>query len=472
MSRPSILKPFNLLRWFSVVSMVVIAGVSVVIAIVVSHYFVSKTIERDALLTAQFIQTLAEAEVRHADLGRGLTMGQFLDDRVAPDSLGVPRDELDRVRAEFYDHIRYLPDALLATVFAPDGMIVWSTNAALIGVRIVGNEDLDETVRSREMVARGHIKMPGAERTEQQFVRQPQDMYIENYIPLLDGQGKLVSVVEVYKEPAGLIATLREGYLLVWLVTVFGSVAIYLSLFWIVRRAAMLLKTQQQTIVENETLVALGEMSSAVAHGLRNPLAAIRSSAELALDADPAAVQKSIGQIISQVDRLSRWVRELLLFARPMSDEREEVDLSGVTSDVLRAFDQQIRQAGIQVDFAPTAPLPPVTGHVALVTQALNSIFANAIEAMPKGGRLGVSIGPDPQGEGLMLTVSDTGAGMSETQLELAFKPFHTTKRSGLGVGLPLVKRIMERFGGAIRIESREKQGTNIYLSFRFADRG
>lgn len=463
-------KPFNLLRWFSIVSLVVIAGASVVLAVVVSHFFVSQTIERDALLTAQFMQALADAEVRHADSGRGLTIGQFLGTQKDPDEVRLTAEELLRVRAEFYDHIAHLPDALLATVFAADGTVLWSTSPDLVGASITDNDELNESVSSKEMVASGHIKKTGAEREERKFVRDPQDMYIENYIPLLDPGGRLAAVVEIYKEPRELIETLRLGYAMIWAASLLGAVAIYASLYWIVRRAANLLKSQQERLLENETLVVVGEMSSAVAHGLRNPLATIRTSAELALEAEPERVRKNLGDIITQVDRLSRWVRELLLFARPLSDDREGVMLAEVVSEVLHAFSQQIERANIELVWAPPAGLPPVNGHRALITQALNSVLANAIEAMSKGGQLTAAIRADEATGGQVLSVTDTGMGMNEKQLALALKPFHTTKGGGLGVGLPLAKRIMERFGGGISLESREKQGTEVRLTFRTAE--
>lgn len=478
MSNVAASRPFNLLRWFSIVSFVVIAVVSVVLGIVASRFFVSETIKRDATLTAQFVQAIADAEVRHVDearqvdIGRGLAMGQFLDYRVGPESLGISAETLDRVRTEFYDHIIHLPDALLATVFAPDGMVVWSTNHELIGVHTGKNADLAKVLSSKEMVANGHIQRAGVEeRAERQFLRPPENLYIENYIPLLDRDGNLASVIEVYKEPKGLIATLEKGYTLIWGGAALGGLAVYLSLFWIAKRAATQIRSQQKQLIENEALVVIGEMSSAVAHGLRNPLAAIRSSAELALDADGAPIDKNLKDIVNQVDRLSRWVREMLLFARPISDEREEMDLNVIVDEVLRAFDQQIQRAAIEVEWEPS-PVVPVVGHGALVTQALNSIVANAIEAMPKGGRLKVSLEPDEISDGVVLTISDTGPGMSDAQLALACKPFHTTKRTGLGVGLALVKRIIERFGGSIRLASREKLGTDVHLTFKVADRG
>ncbi len=98
-----------------------------------------------------------------------------------------------------------------------------------------------------------------------------------------------------------------------------------------------------------------------------------------------------------------------------------------------------------------------------------NSVISNAIEAMPNGGTLRLATESGAAPSQVVLLVADTGTGMSPRQLEQVFKPFYTTKRTGLGLGLALVKRIMERFGGAIRITSREKEGTEVRLIFKLA---
>lgn len=461
-------QPFNLLRWFSLVSFGLIATVAVSLAISATRYAVVESIERDALLTAQFIRALTEGEIRHANFGPGVTMGEFLDFR--DEMEGIDRRHLERVRREFFDHITNLPDALQANVFAPDRTIVWSTSPELVGRRLLDREELEEAFRSKSHVAHAHWRMEGG-RTEQQFIRSPAGLYFENYIPLTDQAGNVVSVVEIYKEPADLVARMERAYQLLWIAAGLSGGLIFLGLFWIVRRASRLLAAQQRQLIENETLVALGEMSSAVAHGLRNPLAAIRTSAELALDLDCSPARKNILDIIHQVDRLSKWVRELLLCSSQLNDEHEAVDLVGAVNEVLGTFEPQIAKAGIRLEWTPTAA-PKVLSHPVLLNQALNSVFANALEAMPKGGRLRLELDRDQARKRLVLGISDTGVGMSQEQQALAFKPFYSTKRGGLGVGLALVRRIMERFGGMVSLTSREQVGTHVCLSFRMAEGG
>jgi two-component system sensor histidine kinase HydH len=207
-----------------------------------------------------------------------------------------------------------------------------------------------------------------------------------------------------------------------------------------------------------------------VAHSLRNPLASIRSSAELALSTEDEPVRKNARDIITQVDFLSKWVRELLLFTRPVSGAPEPVDLVPVIESVLGSFAAPCAKAGIEVEWARDEnSRPKVEGNTSLLTQVLHSIFSNAIEAMPKGGKVRIAMRTAKEGNWLELTVGDTGGGMSEKQLATAFKPFHTTKRNGLGVGLAMVKRGMERFGGRVELSSRENGGTEVRLEFKMA---
>jgi two-component system sensor histidine kinase HydH len=309
------------------------------------------------------------------------------------------------------------------------------------------------------------------ERPEQRLLREPQYLFIENYIPMFNAdKSKVIAMVEIYKEPADLVERIQRGFKAIWLATLIGGAVIYLGLFWIVRRAAMLLQSQQKQLIANETFVALGEMSSAVAHSLRNPLANIRSSAELAQEIASQTAQKNIGDIISQVDRMSRWVRELLVSLRPVNDDSESVDLVLAIDDTLSAFEPLIKRSNVEVSFTPKS-VPPVVSQQVLLTQILNSLFANALEAMPKGGVLSIDLESPTPGQVCMI-LNDTGKGMTKQQQQMVFKPFFTTKQGGLGVGLALVKRIMERFEGSVELTSQEQEGTRVSLNFKVATGG
>ncbi|MDH4563767.1 HAMP domain-containing sensor histidine kinase [Pseudomonas sp. BN411] len=459
---------FNLLRWFSLVSLVIIGSVAIGVGTVSTRFLVSESLERDAMLSAQFIQTLALGEMRHHGL-EGMEMGDVL----VPHHYGMltrsTAESRERARSEFLDHLSHVPDSLLATIFSPDRTVVWSTNPDLIGLQIEADEALDEAFESGGRVSAEYNEVEEG-RVEQKFLSPPKMFFIENYIPLTDAKGEVKAMVEIYKEPVDLIDRVNRGYRMIWLATAIGGLLMYFGLYWIVRRASLLLAAQQNQLVANSTYVGLGEMSSAVAHSLRNPLASIRSSAELAQEMEGPQARKCVDDIITQVDRMSAWVRDLLLCLRPLQGDSEQVDTLEAVRATLGNFDQQLTRSHIEVDCSATAA-PMVVSHQLLLAQVLNSVIANAIEAMPNGGRLSITATPDSSGQWLNLTISDTGKGMSRQQEMMAFKSFYTTKQGGLGIGLIMVKQIMERFGGRASLTSRENEGTAVCLSFKVAER-
>ena len=205
-----------------------------------------------------------------------------------------------------------------------------------------------------------------------------------------------------------------------------------------------------------------------MAHGIRNPLASIRSSAELALDGNLDSARKNATDIIFQIDRLGKWVRELLVFSRPLCGKNQNIDLVALVEECLHNFSTQFEQNRVSCEFVrPNLGLPPAIGNYALASQALANIVSNAIEAMPDGGSLRLELQTAALPQSVRLVVTDTGSGMSPAELDLVFKPYYTTKRNGLGLGMALVKRIMERFGGAISLHSRKGEGTRVSLMFK-----
>src|SRR5262249_3510345 len=170
-------------------------------------------------------------------------------------------------------------------------------------------------------------------------------------------------------------------------------------------------------------------MSSAVAHGLRNPLAAIRSSAELAFAAD-AAHRREARDIIDQVDRLESWVRELLAYSQPLAGRTEPVDVASVVRSSLEAFARDLERRHIHASEHIEDGLPPVSADALMLGQVFNSLIANALEAIEQDGRIAIRVTRAEERQ-LRISIADSGPGMTREQLERAFKPFRTTKTKG-----------------------------------------
>jgi two-component system sensor histidine kinase HydH len=330
------------------------------------------------------------------------------------------------------------------------------------------NDELEEAFSSKDRVSTTYSKVD-KDRIEQQFLQSPKMFFIESYIPLVDDRGSILAVVEIYRQPIDLIDRLNRGHWIIWLSTM-GGLLLYFGLYWIARRASILLASQEAQVVANKTYVGLAEMSTVVAHSLRNPLACIRSSAELANDMDGQPAKKNIADIVSQVDRMSLWVHELLLCLRPIHGEIKQVEPMALVQATLNNFSSQLTLSRIQVDFKKE-PAPRIASNPLLLSQIFDSVFANAMEAMPRGGRLTIQSNLDENQGWWNLTINDTGEGDSRKQQMLDFKSFYTTKQGRLGIGLIMVKQIMESLGGAANLTSDEQLGTSICLSFRVEDR-
>ena len=286
---------------------------------------------------------------------------------------------------------------------------------------------------------------------------------VENYLPIKDMEtGAVAAVVEIYKAPKILFDTIDSAVMLIWVCVVGATLFLYASLFWIVYRANLVIRSQQLQLVESETMVAIGEMASAVAHSIRNPLAAIRSSAELTTEtsSDPA-VRETADDIINEIDRVEQWIRELLIFSRPEgSTQFKSASIDQIMKQCLDGYSRLMKRNGIRLTCDLGQAIPPIKGDPGLLGQMFNSVLANSIEAMPDGGTLGVTISATQKPAVIRITISDTGHGIPAERLEGMFETFLSTKRYGLGIGMLLSSRIAKRHGGTITVQSEIGEGT------------
>lgn len=466
MSAP--LRPFRLLRWFSVVSFAAITAFSALSGIVVSRFVADTVLDRDAQLTAGFIQATAEAEARHHGLDSMFSAGRLDDGAGMSDPAEGPSTRNARVHAEFYAHLARLPDVVLAVAYAPDGRVLWSNRSELVDAHLTDNDSLRTAVREKRAVTRSFSATSVSAQRRHAFLDASEPYFVETYVPLLDGEGRVAAVVEIYKEPRSLHDAIVSGRALVWTSTLAGAVFLYLALYWLVRRAERVMREQQRRIVETENLVLVGEMTAAVAHGIRNPLAAMRSSAELAFDSQGTYLRKNLGDIIVQIDRLGRWVSDMVVLSTSLNSlSRESVDLREVLAESCRTFAEQCERVGIRIEHRTggEGELPLVAGNRTIILHVLHSVLSNAVEAMPRGGVLSTACDALDGGRKVRLSVEDSGPGMSAEQLRL-LEPLHSTKRNGLGVGLSLSRRIMYRLGGRLALITGSGRGLRVELLF------
>lgn len=225
----------------------------------------------------------------------------------------------------------------------------------------------------------------------------------------------------------------------------------------------------QQELLRAERLAAVGELSAAVAHGIRNPLAGIRAAAQVAREEpdDAATVRENLEDIIAEADRLEHRVRTLLDFARPFQPTLVSADLN----EFVRRFGEQFSghrlPPGVTFSVETAATLPPVAFDAVQMTEVLEALVVNALEAMAGRGTLAIRTRYEPGGERpVVLAVSDSGPGIDPAHQRRIFDLFYTTKGSGSGIGLAAVKRLVDRHGGEITVRSAKGEGTTFEIRF------
>ncbi|MEQ9039013.1 MAG: ATP-binding protein [Silicimonas sp.] len=440
----------KVLAIFVVTSFLAIFTTTVVLSQYLANYMTTNMMMRDAVVSMEFLNSIVRVEEQDP---RSFTMTR------ASGLTDDPETE------EFFIHVSRLPDVFRANVYAASGEILWSSDPELIGQIFEDNQELETALRGEL-----HPEIVVVERGEkEEHVGLPDNVeeFIEFYIPIWAESGDtIIGAVEVYKAPESLLATIHRVVTLAWLGAVISGAVLFAALLFVVYYAARILKRQEQRLIETERLAVVGEMASAVAHGLRNPLAAIRSCAELAADDDiPTETRNTVLEITDQVDRLEAWIRSFLTRTRnepELAADTAHVDM--IIQNCIRGFSAQLAKRGIRVEVQQSSGSPVAAAASSEVEQVLNTILSNAIEAMKTGGLLAIRWHSAPGGR-IAIEVEDTGPGLSPEQMERLFVPFQTSKSSGLGVGLALGRRIAERLGGTLDLKNRPECGVAVTLT-------
>lgn len=441
---------FNLTRRFAILALLSIAAVSIVSGGLLSRALAERTIHHDAKVFQGFVNA-------------------SIPEHVAEDYFVGTEDRLGAGQrmAPYLNQVATLPDVVHANVYDQNRKVLYSTKPDMVGKVLPDNHELDEAFEGELAVESNILEDRHYLKPEHIYLVDLSHDFVETYVPIWDaGKKKVLGVIEVYRTPRALFAMTWDLIRGVWLSALVGGLFLFTVLYWVVRRADRIIRAQQRQIVDQETMAAVGEMSAAVAHSIRNPLASIRSSAELTQDLN-GTVKSAMNDIIAEVDRIAQWIKDLLVYAQTNTTESTRVDLTGAIKTSLASYEREIEKRGIRLQAAGLEKTPAALGDSALLVQVFNSIFSNAVEAMPKGGDLFIETAPSSDGKRVDVVVRDTGIGMTADQLKRAFVPFHTTKKGGMGIGLPLVRRVIERLGGSVNIESAPGAGTTVRLQMR-----
>jgi signal transduction histidine kinase len=464
---------WTLIRRFAVLSFLVIGATSAALSFVLASVLERDMLAREWQVTGTYVRLEAARYLRPEDFAN-------------PHAAGAQA----RFRA-FHEELMRVPETIRLKVFDPGMTIIWSDESRLVGHRFGDNPQLVKALQG-ETVA--HLETKST-KTENEF--ETTRRFVELYVPLVfPPREGVAGIAEIYKSPEGLFANIARGRRIVVATSLAGGVLLWASLSGIVRAAARRigrqhrdlqrqsrelaaaneeLRTVQEQLVAAERLAAVGEVVAAVAHGIRNPLANVRASAQLALldcraCGPAAAAAANIGNAISEVDRLGARVTDLLRFVRPAERRRERVDLNDVVTETLRLMKERLAGGNVRVVEQLDPALPSIVADFALLEQAVGALVENALDAMEREGTLTVTTGVAPGGGEAFVEVADTGPGIPAARLADVFTLFYTTKARGTGLGLALAKKFVEGYGGTLAVTSREGEGARFRATFPVAE--
>jgi two-component system sensor histidine kinase HydH len=442
---------FSLRRRFAVTSLVVIVGIALDLGWLVSDMLTERMLRREGEVSMEFIRN------------------QLVTDRSA-DYLRDPQDA--QLRERFFasmEHLSTVTEPVRANAFGADGTLLWSSDKSLIGRRDADNPELREALRGELVVHSGALD-GRSDKQEHAGLSEQTHYYVESYIPVrvAGPSGPVVGVIELYKVPVQLSAAIRDAVLQLWVACAGSAVVLFLALNGVVGRADRVMREQQAKLSESQALAGAVELAGAVAHNLRNPLASIRTAAEM-MDGNIAHLADHAehrDDIIASVDRANRWITELVRVSHATQLPLAPVAPTPMLRDCLEELqpDMTRQQVGWRLQ---EGEAPEVLAHAAMLRQILLSVLANAIEAMPGGGPL--AIGWHEQEGQLHLMVDDSGSGVSDEARQALFRPFFSTKSGGLGIGLALARRTLAQWEGTIDLFSRNGSGTRVMITLPLA---
>ncbi len=240
---------------------------------------------------------------------------------------------------------------------------------------------------------------------------------------------------------------------------------LYRSLTSVLQRQQKQRESVDTRMHHTERLASLGQLAAGLAHEIKNPLAGIRGVMELMRDdAIDEEDQSLFIQIVRELDRVNQTIQLLLNFARPAPARKELTVVSTLLEESLTLLRPGMNKQSIELCLNVGENLGSFALDTGQIRQIITNLVTNAADAIENSGYIEVSATLFPEGQGLIISIQDSGPGINADDLEQIFEPFFTTKFSGTGLGLAVVRSLVLQHGGHIEVESEVGVGTTFFV--------
>jgi len=349
-------------------------------------------------------------------------------------------------------------------------MVSYSFDKSLVGKENIGGQEYKKAVAGESS-----IKLVQKGNFIETLLGFPAEIKMVAFAPLRlerarpGTEGPIVGVIEIVEDLSDDYKTIFRFQLLIIVTISVVMCGLFVTLIFVVRRgediiekrAVERLKLEEQ-LRRAEHLSSIGEMVAGISHEIRNPLGIIRSSGELLkkkiATLDPT--NSILDIIVEETVRLNNIITDFLDFAKPKNPEFVSCHLEDILEKNIVFLAQQFKESGCVIETVRASNLPEVFADSNMLYQAFLNILINSMQAMPDGGKISVSV--SYENAGICIIFEDEGKGIPEDLLNKIWDPFFSTKDKGTGLGLGIVKKIIEAHSGTIEISNRPVRGVHV----------
>jgi len=456
------IKPFRLVKYFAFSGLVVIFLVTIILSVLNTHWVKSMQRKKSEDYARVMIENLNHQVFLQFIIPVVMMTGKIqLSNRKQFERMdNVVRSTMHSFKVE------------TVNIYSMDNKISYSFDQIMIGRKNYGGTGYQQARMGKwnsKLVQRGNLL--------QILLGFPKEVRLITFAPLRQESkvgkisGRVLGVVEIVQDLSEDYKTIFNIQILVIITCTVLMGALFVVLVFVVKRGEGIIQKRamerlrlKERLAHAERLSSMGEMAAGISHEIRNPLGIIRSSAELlkkkAAKVDPANTIPDI--IVEEANRLNRIITDFINYAKPRSPNFAACRVEEVVDKNITFLEAQINEQGYVVKKNYQNSLPEIMADSTMLYQSFLNILINAMQAMPDGGRILIEVGAGDH----LVTVhfDDEGQGIPHENLGKIWDPFFTTKEMGTGLGLGIVKNIVESHGGSIQIVNRPVRGARVTI--------
>ena len=457
-------KPFRLVKYFTFSSLGIIFLGSLALSLLNTYWARTMQENKSEEYAKVLIENLSHQILMQFALPMALRYGkiQLRDEEQFERLDKVVRNTLHSFKVD------------MVNIHGRDNVISYSFDRKMVGRKGLGGKEFKDALEGKptsKLIQRGNIL--------EIMLSAPKDIKMVSFAPVTaklatsNEPGGIIGVFEIVQDLSEDYKTIFQFQIRVIITLTLVMGILFLVLLLVVKRGEVIFEKRaeerlalKEQLSRAERLSSLGEMAAKISHEIRNPLGIIKSSTALLkkkmVAVDPSNTIPDV--IVEETERLNNIITDFFNYAKPRNPNVIPCRVEEVIDKNLTFLAPQIDGQGYRIQTRYGNNLPEIVADTAMLYQAFLNILINAMQAMPDGGDVKIEV--DSTDKSVQITFLDNGAGIPHDVLEKIWEPFFTTKDFGTGLGLGIVKNIVESHGGNIQMGNRPEGGASVLIEF------